>query len=125
VARVLNAQLREYDFLARYAGDEFVALVQDLSHAQVDDLCGRIEAAIGGLSLHVPPDKRARVGISVGSARFGVDGETLQQLLIAADQAMYSVKSDHKQRRRHNTSSGAALSIVETPTGELASTAIN
>ncbi|HYG08415.1 MAG TPA: HD domain-containing phosphohydrolase, partial [Pyrinomonadaceae bacterium] len=26
VARVLNAQLREYDFLARYAGDEFVAL---------------------------------------------------------------------------------------------------
>jgi diguanylate cyclase (GGDEF)-like protein/putative nucleotidyltransferase with HDIG domain len=125
VARVLNAQLREYDFLARYAGDEFVALVQDLSHAQVDDLRERIETAIGGLTLRVPPDKRARVGISVGSARFGADGETLQQLLIAADKAMYSVKSDHKQRRRHETSSGASLSIVETPTGELASTAIN
>ena len=122
VARVLNTQLREYDFLARYAGDEFVALVQDLSHTQVDDLRGRIESAIGGLSLRVPPDKRARVGISVGSARFGVDGETLQQLLIAADQAMYSVKSDHKQRRRQKA---APLSIVETPTGELASTAIN
>jgi diguanylate cyclase (GGDEF)-like protein/putative nucleotidyltransferase with HDIG domain len=124
VARVLNAQLREYDFLARYAGDEFVALVQDLSHSQVDDLRGRIETAIGNLSLRVPPDKRARVGISVGSARFGVDGETLQQLLIAADQAMYSVKSVHKQRRRHNLSA-APLTIVETPTGELASTAIN
>lgn len=124
VARVLNAQLREYDFLARYAGDEFVALVQDLSHTQVDDLRGRIETAIGNLSLRVPPDKRARVGISVGSARFGVDGETLQQLLIAADQAMYSVKSVHKQRRRHNLN-GAPLTIVETPTGELASTAIN
>jgi diguanylate cyclase (GGDEF)-like protein/putative nucleotidyltransferase with HDIG domain len=121
VARVLNAQLREYDFLARYAGDEFVALVQDLSHAQVDDLRERIETAIGGLSLRVPPDKRARVGISVGSARFGVDGETLNQLLIAADQAMYSVKSIHKQRRQKST----PLTIVETPTGELASTAIN
>ena len=98
--------------------------MQDLSHAQVDDLRERIETAINGLSVRVPPDKRARVGISVGSARFGVDGETLQQLLIAADQAMYSVKSIHKQRRRHHTS-GASLTIVETPTGELASTAIN
>ncbi|HLL15861.1 MAG TPA: diguanylate cyclase [Pyrinomonadaceae bacterium] len=123
VARVLNAQLREYDFLARYAGDEFVAVVQDLPRAQADDLCERIERAIGQLSLRVPPDKRARVGISVGSARFGADGETLNQLLIAADQAMYSVKSDHKLRRRHNPD--APLSIVESPTGELATTAIN
>jgi diguanylate cyclase (GGDEF)-like protein/putative nucleotidyltransferase with HDIG domain len=123
VARVLNAQLREYDFLARYAGDEFVAVVQDLPRAQADDLCARIERAISHLSLRVPPDKRARVGISVGAARFGVDGETLNQLLIAADQAMYSAKSDHKQRRRPHT--GASLTIVEPPTGELATTAIN
>jgi len=123
VARVLNAQLREYDFLARYAGDEFVALVQDLSHTQVDDLSQRIETAIGQLSLRVQPDKHARVGISVGSARFGADGDTLNQLLIAADQAMYSVKSDHKQHRRRNSS--APLPIVETSTDELASTAIN
>ncbi|HEX8422817.1 MAG TPA: hypothetical protein VF634_05360, partial [Pyrinomonadaceae bacterium] len=59
------------------------------------------------------------------SARFGFHGETLQQLLIAADQAMYSVKSDRKQRRRHTHNGDAALSLVETPTGELASTAIN
>ena len=123
VARVLNAQLREYDFLARYAGDEFVAVVQDLPRAQADDLCARIETAISQLYVRVPPDKRARVGISVGAARFGVDGETLNQLLIAADQAMYSVKSVHKQRRRHHPP--APLSIVETPTDELATTAIN
>ncbi|MCA1566290.1 MAG: diguanylate cyclase [Acidobacteria bacterium] len=123
VARVLNAQLREYDFLARYAGDEFVAVVQDLPRAQADDLCGRIERAIGQLSLRVPPDKRARVGISVGAARFGVDGETLNQLLIAADQAMYSAKADHKRRPRRNPP--ASLSIVETPTDELATAAIN
>ncbi len=123
VARVLNAQLREYDFLARYAGDEFVAVVQDLHHAPADDLRERIETAISQLSVRVPPDQRARVGVSVGSARFGADGETLNQLLIAADQAMYSVKSDHKQRRRRN--SGAPLSAVETPTDELATTAIN
>jgi GGDEF domain-containing protein len=37
------------------------------------------------------------VGISVGSATFDTDGETLDQLLIVADQAMYREKSKHKQ----------------------------
>ncbi len=30
MGRIIQAQLREYDFLARYAGDEFVAIVQEL-----------------------------------------------------------------------------------------------
>ena len=46
VGRVLQAQLREYDFLARYAGDEFVAIVQELSDDQVRDLRERIERAM-------------------------------------------------------------------------------
>jgi diguanylate cyclase (GGDEF)-like protein len=124
VARVLNAQLREYDFLARYAGDEFVAVVQDLHHAPADDLRERIETAISQLSVRVPPDRRARVGVSVGSARFGTDGETLNQLLIAADQAMYSAKSDHKQRRAHR-SAATHLSVIDPTADELATTAIN
>jgi len=39
---------------------------------------------------------QARVGISVGASLFGTDGETLDQLLIAADRAMYRAKSTHK-----------------------------
>ena len=97
VARILQAQLREYDFLARYAGDEFVAIVQDLTTEQVNELRERIEQAVSKFSLHVRGDKHARVGISVGAASYGVHGETLDQLLIAADEAMYSAKSYHKQ----------------------------
>jgi len=101
--------------------------VQDLSPDQADDLRERIETAIGKLSLRVPPDKHARVGVSVGAARYGVDGETLTHLLIAADQAMYSVKSNHKQRHRHSHHGNdkGSPAIVETLTSELASTAIN
>ena len=35
IARIIQEQLREYDFLARYAGDEFVAIVQELVGTQV------------------------------------------------------------------------------------------
>ena len=76
----------------------FVAIVQEVADSQVDDLRFRIEDAVTGFSMHVRGDKHARVGISVGTATFGIDGETLDQLLIVADQAMYRVKSDHKQR---------------------------
>ena len=121
VGRILQAQLREYDFLARYAGDEFVAIVQNLTAEQTAELSERIERAVSKFSLHVRGDKRARVGISVGYASYGVHGETLDQLLIAADESMYSVKSDHKQRALDIKSGEAA----QLNTGDLASTAIN
>jgi len=96
MARIIQGQLREYDFLARYAGDEFVAIVQELVGSQVEDLRARIENAVQNFSLHVTGTHHARVGISIGTATFGKEGETLDQLLVAADQAMYRAKSDHK-----------------------------
>jgi len=103
VADIVHAQLREYDFLARYAGDEFVAIVQDLSQPQVEEMSERIEKAVADFSLHIRGEVRSRVGISTGAAVYGPDGETLDQLLISADQAMYRVKSAHKRQAQLST----------------------
>src|SRR5215203_4229884 len=99
VAHIVEGQLREYDFLARYGGDEFVALVQEVVGAQVEELCIRIENAVSKFSLAVGKNRSARVGISVGTATFGIDGETLDQLVIAADNEMYRMKSCHRSGR--------------------------
>lgn len=99
VAHIIESQLREYDFLARYGGDEFVALVQEVVGSQVDELCLRIEHAVSKFSLMVGRTRFARVGISIGTATFGIDGETLDQLTVAADKKMYSMKSNHKVER--------------------------
>jgi diguanylate cyclase (GGDEF)-like protein len=96
VANLIQSQLRDYDFLARYAGDEFVALLPDLTVQQVDELRARIESVVRGFSLSVRAQTRASVGISIGASVFGTDGDTLDQLLIAADQAMYQAKNAHK-----------------------------
>jgi diguanylate cyclase (GGDEF)-like protein len=124
VARILQGQLREYDFLARYAGDEFVAIVQDLVGEQVEELRERIEKSVSKFSLHVRADHNARVGISVGTATYGIDGETLDQLLITADQAMYSAKSVHKAERRARLEDNVE-SHLDLNTDNLTSTAIN
>jgi len=99
VAHIMETQLREYDFLARYGGDEFVALVQEVVGSQVDELCQRVENAVSKFSLLVGRNRYARVGISIGTATFGIDGESLDQLVVAADKKMYRMKSSHKLER--------------------------
>src|ERR1044072_5315379 len=96
VAHLIQGQLREYDFLARNGGDEFVALVQEVVGAQVEDLCMRIERAVSKFSLPLGRNRSPRVGISIGTATLGVHGETLDQLIVAADNEMYQMKSTHR-----------------------------
>jgi len=123
MARIIQAQLREYDFLARYAGDEFVAVVQELVGSQVEELRNRIESAVSQFSLHIRADHRARVGISIGTATYGSDGETLDQLLIAADQAMYQSKSAHKLEPMRTSTPSEEVSELDQQ--DLASTSVN
>jgi len=99
VASIIQKQLREYDFLSRYAGDEFVALVPELAGIQVEELCMRIENVVSQFALPVGRGDLARVGISLGTATFGINGETLDQLLVSADKEMYRVKYTHRLER--------------------------
>lgn len=123
MGRIIQTQLREYDFLARYAGDEFVAIVQELVGNQVEDLRSRIETVVSEFCLQVRGGGEARVGISVGTATYGVEGETLDQLLVAADQAMYRAKSSHKLDKLSHPPTPVA--VVELDTGSLASVSVN
>lgn len=97
LARIMKAQLRDYDFLARYAGDEFVAIVPETDAAGIYDLCCRIEKAVDEFVLPLGDGKNARVGISIGTGCYPHHGSTLDQIIIHADKAMYSVKAERKR----------------------------
>ncbi|MBK9153356.1 MAG: diguanylate cyclase [Chloracidobacterium sp.] len=97
IGRIIRSELRDYDFLSRYGGDEFVALVPDMDSADVIELCARIEKAVKTHASSVP-GVTGDVGVSVGAASFPSQGETFEVLLIAADKAMYRTKAFHKER---------------------------
>jgi diguanylate cyclase (GGDEF)-like protein/putative nucleotidyltransferase with HDIG domain len=124
MARIIQGQLREYDFLARYAGDEFVAIVQELVGNQVEELRQRIEHAVSNFSMHIRGNLRARVGISIGTASFGEDAQTFDQLLVAADQAMYRTKSAHKLEKLAQKQRSAEKDMEFDP-DNLASASVN
>jgi diguanylate cyclase (GGDEF)-like protein len=99
IGKVIKGQLRDYDFLARYGGDEFVALIPDTSPDDVLDLCRRIEEAVCSYKLHVEANQYASVGVSLGSSGYPTHGETFNQLIVSADKEMYERKSFRKSSR--------------------------
>lgn len=99
ISAVMSEQLRDYDFLARYAGDEFVAIIPETTKEEIKDLCERMERAVENFALPVDHEREARVGVSLGAACFPNDGETLDQLIIASDKQMYSVKAVRKRQK--------------------------
>jgi diguanylate cyclase (GGDEF)-like protein/putative nucleotidyltransferase with HDIG domain len=100
VSRAMSAQLRDYDFLSRYAGDEFVAIIPDTGRAEIDELCGRLERAVADFKLEIEGGKIASVGVSLGAASYPQSGRTFDQVVVAADKAMYAEKSIRKQKAR-------------------------
>ncbi len=102
LSKVMRGQLRDYDFLARYAGDEFVAIIPETDSISVEELCQRIEKSVNDFVLPVGDGKFARVGISIGAASYAGGGETLDQIIISADKAMYNVKALRKQLKEQD-----------------------
>ncbi len=98
IAGVIRGQLREYDFLARYGGDEFVAIIPETDTAYVERLRHRIEDAVGSHSMPAGDGLFARVGVSFGSASFPAQGDTFDQLIVLADKAMYRTKAINRLR---------------------------
>lgn len=98
IGGVIRDQLREYDFLARYAGDEFVALIPETTVDEARELARRIEQAVSSFAFKVGDEKSASVGVSIGTAAYPNQGESFDQLIISADQAMYETKASHKEK---------------------------
>jgi len=92
-AAVLRTVFRDGDVLARLGGDEFVALLPNFSHAAREPLLERLAAAI---RAHVEREPRPfRLSISAGVTFMDWEsGQSLDELLAAADQAMYTRKRE-------------------------------
>ena len=91
VAARLRCSVRQSDIVARFAGDEFVAVFPgvggpDQVAALLDKMLASFQAPCRLNDVEWP------ITASIGAAFFPRDGQDAQSLLHAADQAMYRVK---------------------------------
>ena len=98
VARRLTQAVREGDTVARLGGDEFVILFGDApSRAALEERAARLQAALRE-PVAIGPGQTVGIDSSIGVAMAPQDGRTLEQLLLAADTAMYGAKDAGRGR---------------------------
>jgi diguanylate cyclase (GGDEF)-like protein len=97
-AQCLQHNVRAYDRLYRYGGEEFVLCLPQTSLSVAVAMAERLRLAVGGLRILDTPD-----GTSVGvTASFGVAAldatVTVEEAIERADQAMYAAKKAGRDR---------------------------
>ena len=92
-AAILRATVRETDIVARIGGDEFAAVLVGVSALEAEELCERVRRAA---YASAPGEHPLTVSIGVASLQPG-ELDTLDELIAAADSAMYATR---RQRRR-------------------------
>jgi diguanylate cyclase (GGDEF)-like protein len=89
VARVLQSESRPQDFCSRLGGDEFCVLLPGDSHSEAIAMKERISARLAEIVI-APLTLRLGIQIRVGIASMPADAVNAEDLLVIADNAMYT-----------------------------------
>jgi diguanylate cyclase (GGDEF)-like protein/putative nucleotidyltransferase with HDIG domain len=95
VANSFKEHCREYDYVARMGGDEFVLVIPGLTQEKLNDRIAQLEYAVRLASEVVCGSPI--VSLSVGAALFPQDASDAEGLLSEADQRMYANKQDRRK----------------------------
>jgi len=96
IGGILSSCVRESDILARYGGDEFVAVLPETPAAGAMVIAERIRYSIANHIFLAAQGLEARLSASIGIAAYPDHALTPEGLVQKADQAMYRVKERNK-----------------------------
>lgn len=94
VGKALSTSVRSGDAAIRLGGDEFLVMMRDCDEAQGLRAAEALRGAINRVTASAPRGLTASVGVAV----FPDHGATLDEVLGAADEAMYEAKARGKDQ---------------------------
>ncbi len=97
IAARLRQALRESDFLARYGGDEFAVILPQTDLQAARKVARKMSDLLSGTPVDLPDESPTLITLGIGVAAFPQHGRTAEDLLRAADSALYVAK-DHPQQ---------------------------
>jgi diguanylate cyclase (GGDEF)-like protein len=94
LANILQMHSREIDTAGRYGGDEFVVVLPETEAKAAQHVAERVTEQLRSDNEEPP------LTVSVGTAVYPRDGSTVEELLRAADTALYEKKGSSKKKFR-------------------------
>jgi diguanylate cyclase (GGDEF)-like protein len=99
-ANILKANVRAADVIARYGGEEFMLVFPNTEYGLLKTICERIVRAFQDTRHNVGVKRDLGVTISIGMATHndGRQFRSLEELVKAADKALYTAKLQGRNR---------------------------
>jgi diguanylate cyclase (GGDEF)-like protein len=111
VADALKREAREYDVVGRFGGEEFMILLPGANPNDLPTVAERFRHCVGGLVINSPDNQQpVTVTASAGAVTYPDGGNDLDELLLAADAALYRAK----ERGRNQTCLAPPMSNLPT-----------
>lgn len=101
VARALKKAARANDTVARVGGDEFYLLLEQATESVCEGFAERLKAQCGDLHMNIAGETLP-ISFSIGFA--STDKDSLKNLLMLADERMYSAKKQHYRQQSPHSS---------------------
>ena len=92
VGRVINGSIRAVDSAYRYGGDEFLILLPETEFIGAYVVAEKIREGVEEIGESVATD-RTMTSVSIGLVSHPEDGSSPEELMVAADRAMYQAKA--------------------------------
>ena len=98
IAAALRRRIRVFDSIARYGGEEFAVVMPGTSQQDAMLAAERLRTAITDMTFTPDPGVIHRLSVSIGVSCSMNQDITAEQLLLAADQALYEAKRSGRNR---------------------------
>jgi diguanylate cyclase (GGDEF)-like protein len=96
MATLFTQQVRSWDLVAKYGGDEFTIILPQTDHAGAVIAAERLRVAVESHAF--PLAVAGEITISLGCATFPAHGESPAAVIHAADRVLYAAKREGRNR---------------------------
>jgi diguanylate cyclase (GGDEF)-like protein len=98
IAQIARQEMRSDDILARFGGEEFIALLAQTRLTEAEIIAERLRKSIAAAELKLPNGLSVKFTVSIGIAEFDPTVGSLQRLIKQADIALYMAKKNGRNQ---------------------------
>jgi diguanylate cyclase (GGDEF)-like protein len=98
IGAFFQKRIRGWDFACRYGGDEFLLVLTEASYDHVKQRAEQFRTEARRIEVRHRDRLLDPITLSMGVAVYPENGKTVEELLAAADAALYQAKADGRDR---------------------------